>query len=131
MLPVFPHRYTLELRMVNSYGQVTIAKAIGGHETVWLCIFGVLGLMPFATVRACTNPPVAMPNGVGVLTYTPMAALGPCQRPAATPVASKMPPYPCLFPALNFGPHVLQPWCCRHCRHACVWGGRHQLTVCV
>ena len=75
MLPVFPHRYTLELRMVNSYGQVTIAKAIGGHETVWLCIFVVLGLMPFATVRACTSPPVAMPNGEGLLTNLSMAAL--------------------------------------------------------
>lgn len=50
--------------------QVTIAKAIGRHFTVWLCVFGVLGLVPFATVRAHNNPPVA--KSVGAL-YHPQA----------------------------------------------------------
>lgn len=43
--------------------QVTIAQAIGSAYTVWLCVFGVLGIIPFATVRACNNIPVAMANG--------------------------------------------------------------------
>ena len=43
--------------------QVTIAKAIDWHFTVWLCVFGVLGLVPFATVRASKNLSVALANG--------------------------------------------------------------------
>ena len=71
---------------------MTIAKAIGGHEIVWLCVFGVLGLIPFATVRACTNPPVAMPNGEGLLTNT----LCLLRRPATMRVSNKMSPAPAL-----------------------------------
>ena len=43
--------------------QVTIARAIGWRFTVWLCLFGVLGLIPFATVRAHNNAPVAKSVG--------------------------------------------------------------------
>ena len=48
--------------------QVTIANAIQWRYTVWLCVFGVLGLIPFATVRAHNNPPVA--KSVGAHPYS-------------------------------------------------------------
>ncbi|CAL5226722.1 g9574 [Coccomyxa viridis] len=49
---------------------VTIARAIQWRFTVWLCVFGVLGLIPFATVRAHNNPPVAKSVGIaGTLVY--------------------------------------------------------------
>ena len=88
---------------------MTIAKAFSGHETVWLCIFGVLGLIPFATVRACTNPPVAMPNGEGLLTNTPVAAFRLPQRSATVRVTSKMPPGPALSRLSILGPMHPQP----------------------
>ena len=47
--------------------QVTIANAISWRYTVWLCVFGVLGLIPFATVRAHNNPPVAKSVGACTL----------------------------------------------------------------
>lgn len=44
--------------------QVSIARATHTHFTVFLSVFGVLGLLIFSTVRAGSNPAVAMPNGV-------------------------------------------------------------------
>ncbi|EIE18909.1 hypothetical protein COCSUDRAFT_59833 [Coccomyxa subellipsoidea C-169] len=40
------------------------------HRTVFLCIFGVIGMIPFATVRAGSNPAISNPNGIaGMLVY--------------------------------------------------------------
>ena len=58
------------------YMQVTIANAIQWRFTVWLCVFGVLGLIPFATVRAHNNPPVA--KSVGPQPYPPQITQPPC-----------------------------------------------------
>ena len=117
------------IQMSWSHGQVTMAKAIGNHETVWLCVFGVLGLMPFATVRACTNPPVALPNGEGLHTnfWLRCANVSALQQPL---LPDKMLPAPCNLPIVNIGRHALRPWFCRHCWHTRVWSGGHQLTIC-
>lgn len=42
--------------------QVSLAAATQ-HRTVFLCIFGALGAVPLASVRANSNPATAMANG--------------------------------------------------------------------
>ncbi len=61
--------------------QVTIAKAIEWRFTVWLCVFGVLGLIPFASVRAHNNPPVAKSVGKSACLNEPYDHCAmPCAR---------------------------------------------------
>jgi len=65
--------------------QVTIAKAINWRFTVWLCVFGVLGLIPFATVRAHNNPPVAKSVGKSARLNEPYDRCAmPCARSDST-----------------------------------------------
>ncbi len=45
--------------------QVSLAVATQ-HPTVFLCIFGVLFMIPFATVRAGSNPAISNANGVPI-----------------------------------------------------------------